>query len=178
MKGMIVPLVLALIGAGGGIGAGVFLKEPSTTTESDEEHGDEHTSDDSHDGTDSSEDHGTASDDHGGDHEGNETEFARLSNQFVVPILDDGEVTSLVVMSLSIEVTAGGQDIVFEREPRIRDAFLRTLFDHANMGGFDGNFTQSNTMDLLRRGLKTAARNVVGSDVLDVLIVDIVRQDI
>lgn len=106
------------------------------------------------------------------------TEYARLSNQFVIPVVLDGEVASLVVLSLSIEVNVGLQDNVFEKEPRLRDAFLQVLFDHANSGGFAGNFVDNNTLALLRRGLKLAAIDIIGNGAHDVLIVDLIRQDV
>ncbi len=161
MKGLIVPILLALIGTGGGIGAGLFLKPSSDMAEA-EDMVDEQAEEDM-DGED-----GEAS---------GATEFARLNNQFVVPILEDGEVRSLIVMSLQVEVDAGRQDLVFSKEPRIRDEFLQLLFDHSNMGGFAGNFTDAHNMDLLRSSLRRAAKQIVGPEVHDVLIVEIVRQD-
>ena len=67
--------------------------------------------------------------------------------------------------------------MVYEREPKLRDAFLRVMFDHANAGGFDGAFTNSNQMDVLRRALREVAQKTIGPTASDVLILDIVRQD-
>ena len=105
-------------------------------------------------------------------------EYARMSNQFVVPVVINERVSSLIVMSLSVEVETGGQEAVFSHEPRLRDAFLQVMFDHANMGGFDGAFTASSTMRLLRAALQDAADRVMRGHISDVLIVDIVRQDV
>lgn len=105
------------------------------------------------------------------------TEYVRLNNQFVVPIVRNGAVRSLVVMSLSIEVDAGSNSAVFDREPRLRDSFLQVMFAHANAGGFDGSFTQAQAMDPLREALREAARRTLGPTMRDVLIVDITRQD-
>jgi len=105
-------------------------------------------------------------------------EYARMNNQFVIPIVTNELVSGLMVMSLSIEVSAGGQEDVFAHEPRLRDAFLQVMFDHANMGGFNGAFTASSNMRLLRDALKDAADRVMLGHITDVLIVDIVRQDI
>ena len=105
------------------------------------------------------------------------TEFVRLNNQFVVPVVREGSVRSLVVMSLTLEVASGNNEAVFDREPRLRDSFLRALFAHANAGGFDGSFTDATAMDPLRDALRDAAREVLGPVARDVLIVDITRQD-
>ena len=101
----------------------------------------------------------------------------RLNNQFVVPIVRDGSVRSLVVLSLTLEVDTGQNSAVFDREPRLRDAFLQVLFAHANAGGFDGSFTEAAAMAPLREALGEAAVNILGPVLRDVLIVDITRQD-
>jgi hypothetical protein len=105
------------------------------------------------------------------------TEFVRLANQFVVPLVSRGRVDSVVVMSLGVEVTAGMGAMVHAREPKLRDAFLQVLFDHANVGGFRGVFTEGQTLLALRTALREAAVRVLGPDASDVLIMDLVRQD-
>jgi hypothetical protein len=103
--------------------------------------------------------------------------YVKLSNQFVVPLIKDGKVSSMVIMSLSLEVTAGQTSTAFARVPKLRDSFLQVMFDHANAGGFDGSFTDSDKMVALRKALLESAQKVLGSIVTDVLITDIVRQD-
>ena len=66
---------------------------------------------------------------------------------------------------------------MFAVEPRLRDAFLQVLFDHSNLGGFDGVFTSAANMRALRNALRTEAQRIIGPNVYDVLITDIVRQD-
>ena len=100
------------------------------------------------------------------------------NNQFVVPVVRDGRVSSLVVMSITLEVTNGVRADIYAREPRIRDALLAVLFDHSNSGGFDGVFTESFTLKTLRVALREAARSMIGEDIKDVLVMDIVRQDV
>lgn len=106
------------------------------------------------------------------------TDFAELNNQFVVPVVKDGSVRALVVLSITLEVAQGGSQAVFSIEPRLRDAFLQVLFEHSNMGGFDDNFIQNERMSLLRQGLREAASKLLGTEARDVLIVDIVRQEV
>jgi flagellar protein FliL len=105
-------------------------------------------------------------------------EYVKLNNQFIVPVVSGSKVAALVVMSLSVEVPVGQKETVFTREPKLRDAFLQVLFDHANSGGFDGVFTTGEKMDDLRGSLFEAATSVLGSAASDVLIIDIVRQDV
>ena len=160
----LIPVILAVIGLGAGAGAGVFLRPASDAT-----------------------DHGTAA-------VGEEPaavapqaevevdpetlpEYVKMNNQFVVPVLEDGRVTSMVIMALSLEVKKGTTEHIYSREPKLRDALLQVMFDHANAGGFDGSFTDGANLVFLRSALLEAARTTVGEDVTDVLISDIARQD-
>ncbi|UWR17338.1 flagellar basal body-associated protein FliL [Sulfitobacter sp. M368] len=164
----ILPLVLLLIGSGAGVGAGIFLRpapeEPSLVDTV--EHAE----------------NGKAKPAHAPEKDPEnppaEMEYVKLNNQFVVPIVKDQIVVALVVMALSIEVPEGNKDGVFKREPKLRDSFLQVLFDHANVGGFDGAFTEANNLALLRTALRDVAQKDLGADVAsDVLILEIARQD-
>ena len=62
-------------------------------------------------------------------------------------------------------------------EPKIRDRFLQVLFNHANNGGFAGNFTDFRYMKSLKDELLRNAQVVAGNAVTDILILDLVRQD-
>ncbi|MFT4149093.1 MAG: flagellar basal body-associated FliL family protein [Paracoccaceae bacterium] len=157
----LLPVVLALAGLGAGIGAGLVLR-PATEAAANDEHS-----------APEAESH-----DPGPKNAGEAPEFVKMNNQFVIPVVDAGRVISLVILSLSLQVPAGDADAVYKREPKLRDALLQVMFDHANAGGFRGTFTETATMDALRRALLEAAQAVLGkAGVSDVLIVDIVRQD-
>lgn len=162
MGKLLVPLILGLIGLGGGIGAGIKFRPPPEVVEMNP------CGDVSHD----------VAMDHNNSDEPTVLDYVKLSNQFVVPVVHDGKVASLVVLSLSLEVGTGGQEIIYEREPKLRDAFLQVLFDHANSGGFDGAFTNGHKMTILRNALKITATQILGAVSSDVLIVDLVRQDV
>lgn len=165
MKLLIIPVVFLVLGSGAGIGAGLFLtpEKPDDT------------------------EHDASLDCAAPDKMAaelvpipttpEEREFAKLNNQFVIPVVEDGKVASLVVMSLSLEVTVGSRAAVFATEPKLRDRFLQVMFDHANTGGFSDNFTSGPNMRALRNGLLQAAQDVTGPRVSDVLVIDIVRQD-
>jgi flagellar FliL protein len=173
----ILPVLIVLFGLAAGTGAGYLLRPEAAPVADDMgAAGDAATPDgaDSH----GVRDHGDAG--HGGDDHGaaaGQYEYAKLNNQFVVPVVRDGAVTAIIVMSLSIETAPGTLETVYALEPKLRDAFLQVLFDHANAGGFDGNFTADASLGALRTGLREAARAVLGPDVNDVLMLDILRQD-
>ena len=104
-------------------------------------------------------------------------EYAKLSNQFIVPVMQKGRVSAMVILSLSLQVTTGSTPDVYNAEPKLRDTFLQVMFDHANSGGFSGAYTDGSNLVLLRSALLEAAKSVLGDKVTDVLITDIVRQD-
>ena len=174
----LLPLLLALLGLGLGVGAGFALRPAAPEASETAAHGAE--------GEAPADAHGAASADHGaasGHGAESETEgeagpeYVKMTNQFVVPLIEGGKVGSMVILSLSVEVAAGHTSEVYSKEPKLRDSFLQVMFDHANSGGFDGPFTDSANMIALRRALLEIAQQTLGANALDVLITDIVRQD-
>ncbi len=182
----LIPVLLALIGLGGGVGAGLALK-PAGEVPAEGEH--EAAAPASAEAKPATEQHPSPATDAAAEHapeeppahgdEGTQLhDYVKLNNQFVVPVVDEGRVAAMVILALSLEVSVGGTESVFALEPKLRDVFLQVLFDHANSGGFAGDFTESTNMVILRDALREAAIKTMGSMVTDVLIIDIVRQDL
>lgn len=153
---LVLPLILGLAGFVAGAGAGQLLR-PATTAPVEDGSGD------------------AAPDPVAS--ETVATEFVTFDTQFIIPVLKEGRVVSLVVLSLGLEIVEGERKLVFAREPRIRDSFLQLLFDHANAGGFEGAFTDGTRLATLRKALLETAHAILGSAVRDVLVVEIARQD-
>lgn len=150
MIAKILPILLVLIGLGAGLGAGLFLRPASEPVEVKEEKSEEAPA---------------------------ISEFVKLNNQFVIPVVEQGRVSALVIISLSVEVTLGATEAVFTQEPKLRDAMLQIMFDHANAGGFKGVFTDGANLIVLRRALTESAQKIMGDVIKDVLISDLSRQD-
>ncbi|MEX2521105.1 MAG: flagellar basal body-associated FliL family protein [Paracoccaceae bacterium] len=163
MKKLLIPLVLALIGLGGGLFAGNAMKphEPAEPEEAGASHAEAKPQE-------PEPVHAVSS----------STEYVKLDRQFVVPVVNDEKVEALMVISMAVEIDAGGVDNVFEQEPKLRDEFLRVLFTHAQSGGFSGVFTEPRVMDDLRAALAATARSVLGSHVRSVLLTNVIRQDL
>lgn len=184
----ILPILLGLVGLAGGAGAGLVLRPHAPPVGEAPSSGDQPGSDPvaapAAQAAATPEDDGApaAPTGVGAAHTGPEGQepapaYVRLNNQFIVPVIENGRISATVVLSLSLEVPEGTAETVYAREPRLRDAFLRVLFDHANAGGFRGVFTDGANLLILRRALTEAARKVLGDTVSDVLIADLVRQD-
>ena len=165
----LLPLVLGLIGTAGGVAAAKLLHPPAEDVvqntcapQEQTDHADQITGD------------------AGTDQDANavDLDYVRLNNQFIVPVVEDGKVDALVVMSLSLEITQGHREDVFRVAPKLRDVFLSVLYDHANTGGFRGEFTRNDRITVLRNALAEVARSTLGHVVSDVLIQDLNRQDI
>lgn len=162
--GKILPIILALLGLGAGIGGGIMLRPAPEDMAMDNPCGDPI-------------DHGDAK---SADAETDETvvhDYVKLNNQFVIPVVESDRIAALVVISLTLEVEFGQSEAIYQLEPKLRDEFLQVLFDHANSGGFAGDFTSSNRMHSLRNALLETAKRILGNVVSDVLITDVVRQD-
>lgn len=169
----VLPLLLALVGLGGGIAAGLALRPvPETKDHAGESSGPTPAGEHGDTVAESTETSG-----HDGEPEEGAPEYVKMNNQFVVPVVEKGRVAAMVVLSLSLDVAPGSTEAVYQREPKLRDVFLQVLFDHANTGGFAGSFTDGSNLIVLRTSLKEAAVLVLGSVVNDVLITDIARQD-
>jgi len=165
MKTVLIPLILLLVGTAAGAGAGFFLMpEPKQETVA------------AHDCP-TPEGAITVSSPPSVAELTEEREYAKLNNQFVIPVVEDEMVAALVVMSLNLEVTVGSRTAIFAAEPKLRDRFLQVMFDHANSGGFSGNFTTGTKMRALRNELLRVAQDISGPSVTDVLVIDLVRQD-
>ncbi len=203
MLGKLLPLLMGLAGLGAGVGAGLALRPvpeamPAQDTGNGEAeaagHGTEPESvshaagdgalPDAGEHAGETADHADATAGEAAPEEGHADggasrlpEYVKLNNQFIVPVVEEGRVRATVIMALSLEVSAGTTEEVYAREPRLRDAFLQVLFDHANAGGFRGTFTDGANLVFLRSALKEAARKVMGESVSDVLISDLARQD-
>ncbi len=164
MIAKLLPVILLIVGTAAGIGAGLMLApEPAPEVQSADA---QHQSEPEHEETDSK------------DGKPEEHEYTKLPNQFIVPVVERDELTSMVVITLSLETKTGMAEKIRLYEPKLRDVFLQVLFDHANMGGFRGAFTRSDVMTPLRTALREAAQQLLGKEVYDVLIMDITRQDV
>lgn len=154
----LLPILFLILGGAAGAGAGMFFMPAPTEEKAEESEGKKQ--------------------DKAADHDPKTSEYVKLENQFVVPVIEDGDVVSLVVLALSLETVPGMKEEIYKREPKLRDLFLQTLFDHSNLGGFSGSFTSAGNMRTLRMLLLEIAQEHVGDGVIEVLIQDIARQDI
>lgn len=171
----LLPVLFLIVGLGAGVGAGVFLGP------SDKEGAEDQVAasapEKAEDGEDKKETKAKSDKSKDKDETPSGSEYVKLAKQFVIPIVTKDHISALATVSLSLETVEGSTETVYSKEPKLRDVFLQVLFDHANMGGFDGAFTRPDNLAPLRKALNDVARRELGDVVKDVLIVDIARQD-
>jgi len=154
--GKLLPLLLIVFGAGAGIGAGLFLRpEPELDEVAEEVRT------------------------RPAPPPGEALATFEFSNQFMVPLLVDDRLVSVVVLRLALEIVENQQPLIETNSARLRDAMLQVMFDHANSGGFSGVFTEHTNLTHLRRSLLEAAQKTVGQqNVYRVLITDLQRSGV
>lgn len=154
--GKLIPVILILLGIGAGLGAGLVLRpvpELDLQTEDD-----------------------LAPPPYPSLPEGSEIGVFEIPNHFMVPLIIEERISSVLLVSIALEIDDAQRELVQTSLPRLRDALLQVLFDHANSGGFSGSFTTNTSLGALRSALLEAGQKVVGRDVLlKVLITDIMR---
>jgi hypothetical protein len=165
---ILLPVIFLLVGLGAGIGAGVMLppSEPKEAAKQEKLDKPKEKLAQSKDGKVGKKD------------KASDYEYLKLTKQFVVPVVASERIEALVTMSLSLEITPGMTEAFYAVEPKLRDGFLQVMFDHANTGGFDGAFTDSDNLKVLRKALLETARRDLGDDVSQVLIMSVSRQDV
>lgn len=159
----ILPILLVIIGIAGGGAAGLFLKPPPPPPEEGGV--------DAHD-TKDADAHDTA------DAPPSPSDYVKIGRQTIIPVIEDGETRALMLFELAVDVPVGRRQDVHDMEPRLRDAFLRELFQMSYTGAFMTTFTDDRVIEELRNNLVKAARTHLGEDVKDVLILDVMRQEL
>lgn len=169
----IILLVLPIIALiGGAMGGEMMRGEKPPSAEHTEATADHGPVSDDHAEQPAADDHADAG--HGG--EAATTATFTFPTQFFVPLMRNGDMGGMMIVTLSLETKGDSLAAMQQHEHRIRDALLRQLMSAANTGGFDGNFTLEGRQRPLREGLLKAAKQATDLPVTAVLIEDIARQ--
>ncbi len=168
----LLPIILAVVGLVGGVGAGAFLQPSPEMVVED--------TCDAKDGEcmESADEVPYAAAAQVDNYDPDKIwDYVKLPKQFVIPIIKKERVSALVVLTISLEVEPDNSDAVLARAPKLNDGFLQVMFAHANSGGFDGAFTTGQSMKDLRGALNEVSKRYLGDIVNDVLIEEIVKQE-
>ncbi len=170
----IIALVIVLFGVGGGLALGLALRpgDPASgPLGAAGEHGAAASTGDELGGGDGS--------DAGQDGEaGAERSYVKLGRQIIIPIVKEGTTEALMMFDLVLDVPLSLTERAQAARPRLRDAFLRALFEMSYAGAFSNTYTDERIIEELRQNLRAAARRLLGDEVAEVLILDIIRQEL
>jgi flagellar basal body-associated protein FliL len=157
----LLPVLIALIGLGGGVFGGAMLKPAPEMTEHADAKGHDKAKD--------------ADAEHGEEHAEEEFVYANLKKPFFVPVAQPGQRNMIVRLDIHLEVPEALSEKVTMQEPKLRDAFLRTVMNFSHEGGF-ARVKGGEGFIILRDDLLLSARAVLGQDVKNVLIGEILTR--
>lgn len=118
-------------------------------------------------------------DDHGASSSGSESAYFKFSREFVVPIIQNERVASLVILNINIESDATLSDKLFSQEPVIRDVVMTTLIEISGDGKTFQSMTSIENYETLRSLILVALqKKFPDMGIKNILILDIARQDL
>lgn len=197
MKNIITAIIAIACIVAGGVG-GHFLRSMSSGSGGDSHA--EKPADDGHGAKKEDGGHGEKKDDHakkpekekaakkdghggGGGHgadaaSSSEVMYYKFTREFVVPIIRDGRVSSLVILNLNLEADAAISQKLFEMEPKLRDNIMTTLITLSNDGTTFESMTDVANYESIRSLVLQNLQSVMSTGIRNVLIVDLAKQDI
>lgn len=104
--------------------------------------------------------------------------FHRFSREFIVPLIDNGRVSSLVILNINLEVDAAVSQTLFSMEPALRDNIMTTLITLSNDGRTFESISSIENYESMRAMILMNLKKTVPNGINNVLILDMARQDI
>ena len=104
--------------------------------------------------------------------------YVKLGRQIVIPIVSERRTEALMLFEVALDVPSGMTERAYGAEPRLRDAFIRTLLAMSYTGAFSQTYTDERVTRELRDKLRADAARILDGPVFDVLILDMLRQEL
>ncbi len=168
----LLPIIVILVGAIIGGGGGYFAKTLTANAAPSESH-DEASS--GHDAADKG--HGKKDKKkkggHGAEEDTGATSYMKFGRQFVVPVVERGRPKSMVILDINIEVDNTLNESVYTLEPRLRDALLSRLLGLSSQGMLPQLLEDVEKMDATKAALLETSREIIGDAAVGVLILDV-----
>ena len=103
--------------------------------------------------------------------------FYVFPEKFFIPLIEKSKLSSMVILSLGLEIEEDALEKIEKISPKLRDILLQALFDQATIGNFDGSFIDTDRQIKLRNYLSSTLNSQVGPEIRGVMITDMIRQD-
>lgn len=104
--------------------------------------------------------------------------YYKFSREFIVPVLNDGKVESLVILNINIEADSAVSQQLFSLEPKLRDTIMTALIKLSGDGHTLQNLTNAENYETIRSMLLMELKDVVPTGIENVLILDLAKQDL
>ena len=178
MKKILTPILL-IVGIFAGSAGANFLKAPAAEKASEEKHdGDSEKA--GKDGSKEKSDKKSSKKDSskGGGYGESETSYFKFSREFVIPLMRDNQVESLVILNLNLEIDSSESGSLFSKEPKLRDNIMSSLIELSNDGSTLDNFSQVESYETIRSVVLENLKRDLGAGILNVLILDMAKQQV
>lgn len=167
-----VPSIVALLAIVAGGGAAHFLTSGSSADAAVDAHKEDRHAEPKKEKA----GHGKA--DKHGKSDGSEVTYYKFSREFVVPMIENDRVQSLVILNLNLEVDTSISQELFSKEPVLRDNIMTTLVKLSSGGRTLNSITDVDNYETLRAMILANLQNEVPEGIRNVLILDMARQDL
>ena len=180
------PVLIAAVCIAAGSYGGYMLKpssvssaKPASQVEDTGSHGD--TKKDSESPVKKADSHGASTGGHGseaGAGDSGDVTYYKFTREFVVPMVEDERVRSLVILNINLEIDTSISQELFSKEPVLRDNIMTTLIKLSSGGRTLYSITEVENYETLRSTILANLRNEVPHGIHNVLILDMARQDL
>ena len=103
--------------------------------------------------------------------------YFNFRRNFIVPVVGTDRVQALVLLNVSVEMDEVNIDSAQQREPNIRDAFMKSLLAMSHEGLFNQDITDPDVYSEIQQRLLETAKYSIDESVRSILLVDSARQD-
>ena len=116
---------------------------------------------------------------HGGGGEASaDTLYYKFSREFVIPIIGQDRVRSMVIINLNLEIEPSISQKMFSMEPKLRDNIMTTLINLSSEGDTLNDPTNSENYEMIKSTVLSNLRVIVPEGIDGVLIQDMAKQDL
>ncbi|MCA8901816.1 MAG: hypothetical protein KDA53_11250 [Hyphomonas sp.] len=115
---------------------------------------------------------------HGGGGMSSDVIYFKFSREFVVPIMGEERVESLVILNINLEADSSISGKLFSMEPKVRDNIMTTLIELASDGETMRTLGDVDSYETMRTMVLMNLKKVFPSGIENVLIVDMGKQDL
>lgn len=115
---------------------------------------------------------------HGGGGMSSDVTYFKFTREFVVPIMGENRVESLIILNINLEADSSVSGKLFSMEPKIRDNIMTTLIELANDGTTMRTLGDIDSYETMRTMILMNLQKVLPTGIENVLIVDMGKQDL